>query len=163
MPIASLMGNNMLKLEDTFQKEKNFVLERAKGGDRSKENRGLAYLRTDIGNYALIPPVSSSEYPTARNFLVRMKPETVEEHRTELKKAETECTVARTGAKFCLFRWDGNELAGVQMGHPACEMSKMVEEGIPEREASKECIREGKEAYLVVSCHPEEICKPGGK
>jgi len=145
----------MPKLEEAFQKERDFILKHIKGGG----NRSLAYLRTSIGDYALTPPISSPEYPVARNFLVRMKPETVEEHRPELKKAETECTTTKTGAKFCLFRWDGNELGGVQMGHPTCEMSKMVEEGVPERKASKECIREGKEAYLVVSCHPEKICE----
>jgi hypothetical protein len=116
------------------------------------DSKVITRIGTNIGNFTLTEPIISEEYPTPKNFLIRTE-------KTPEKKAEVKCVTTKTGHKFCLFHFDNIELEGMQMGIPSCVYSKMVKEGISFEEASNKCIKEGKEAFLVIKCEPKEFCK----
>lgn len=122
------------------------------------KDRALAYLRIkDIGHYALIPPVERPPLPP-KNFLIRMTPEAIEEHKDKFKDAEAKCVVTATGAKFCLIKWNGNTLESMEMCRPIFEFKKIVEEKRPP--TIEECRAAEKNDFLVIECEPKEICLP---
>ena len=107
------------------------------------------YLKTNIGSYALTMPIDK-KYPEPRQFLVKMTEEAIKRHEHELTEAKVSCVETKTGAKFCIFSFDGKEIEAMQMAHPICKLAKIAK-GIPEDEASRKCIEEGKDAFLVIS------------
>ena len=110
--------------------------------------KALAYLETDLGCYALTPPIVSKEFPEPKKFLVKMSPKTIEKHKEELKKTLTKCVSTKTGAKFCIFKFNEKELEGMEMCRPTFEFKKIIEEkALPTIE---ECRREGKNDFLII-------------
>jgi len=125
----------------------------------------LANLTVGEKRFALTRPIKEKGYREPKNFLMRMTPETVREYKRKGKpfqKARTSCVQTETGRRFCLFTFekDGKKvtLEGMQMGMPTCEFKYMAK-GMSEDEAADRCIKEGKEAFLIVQCKPEEFCK----
>ncbi|MHA1827099.1 MAG: hypothetical protein ACTSX6_00475 [Candidatus Heimdallarchaeaceae archaeon] len=114
------------------------------------KDRSVLYLKTKIGSYALTEPIVSPEYPEPKRFLIRLSPKKEAEHRDELIEARVSCAKTKTGAKFCVFEWDSKLLEGMETAVPSCKYSKMVKEGLSEKEAIEKCLKEGKQAFLIV-------------
>jgi hypothetical protein len=111
----------------------------------------LEYLSIrNIGDYALIGPVSRGGLPP-KYFLVRMKPESVEEHRKRgitFKPAEAKCVETSTGARFCLITYDDGKIEGIEMCSPIEELKEIVEKG--EKPTIERCREIGKNDFLVL-------------
>ena len=111
------------------------------------EDKALAYLKTPIGEYALTSPLNK-KYPEPKPFLVRMSPEAVEKHKKELKDALVRCVKTKTGARFCIFRFDNKELEGMEMCRPIFEFKKIIETKEPP--TIEECRKLKKNDFLIV-------------
>jgi hypothetical protein len=118
-------------------------------------DRALAYLSVEgLGDYALVGPISREGMPP-KHFLVRMSPESVEEHRrrgAEFRRATASCVTTSTGARFCIIRYDGQELEAMEMCRPVEELKEVVEKG--RRPTIEECRAIGKNDFLVIKAKP---------
>jgi hypothetical protein len=114
-----------------------------------------AYLSIEgLGDYALVGPISREGMPP-KHFLVRMSPESVEEHRrrgVEFKRATASCVTTSTGARFCIIRYDDMELEAMEMCRPIEELKEVVEKG--RRPTIEECRLVGKNDFLVIKSKP---------
>jgi hypothetical protein len=108
----------------------------------------------ELGDFAIVGPIEKPPLKP-KKMLIKMSPEASEKHKKELKEAIAKCVKTETGSKFCVIEYNNMILEGMEMAHPVCKLSKIVKEKLPEEEAIKKCIEEGKEAYLVV----KEVCK----
>jgi hypothetical protein len=115
------------------------------------DSKHIIRIGTDIGTFTLTEPIITTEYLEPKNFLLRTE-------KSPDISAKTICIPTKTKRNFCIFRADGIELEGIQIGIPSCVYSKMVK-GLTKDQATDECIKEGKEAFLVISCKPKEFCK----
>jgi len=118
----------------------------------------LAYLSTSIGPYALTPKMKR-EPLKPKNMLVRMGKAEVKEHKKELIDAKTECTETKTGARFCVFSFNGKEIEGMEMPRPTWEFARIAKTGEPP--TIEEAREKKKNDFLVVKCKPKEICRGG--
>jgi len=126
---------------------------------KKDEEKSIAYLKTNIGSYALTEPIRTVRFPEPKNFLVLMSPEKVEKHKEELIPAEVDCIETATGARFCIFKFNDKEVEGMEMCRPIFEMKHVIEKG--RMPTIEECRREKKNDFLVVKCKPKELCKGG--
>lgn len=120
------------------------------------EDKSLAYLKTKLGSYALTPKLNK-KYPEPKNFLVKMTPKAEAEHKDELKDTKVKCTTTKTGAKFCIFNFDKNEIEGMEMCAPIYEMKTAIKE--KRMPSIEECRAKDKNWFLVLKCKPESVCK----
>ncbi|MHA1827085.1 MAG: hypothetical protein ACTSX6_00405 [Candidatus Heimdallarchaeaceae archaeon] len=133
-----------------------------------KEN-AIAYIETEIGNFALIPKVMKrGRIP--KNFLVKMGKKAVKKRKEEGHKfypAKVSCTETKTGAKLCLFDYTNTEkdkdvtLEGIEMCRPVFEMKQIVKTG--KAPTIEECRRANKADFLIIDCKPEGYCDQNGK
>jgi hypothetical protein len=103
-----------------------------------------------IGDYALVGPISREGLPP-KHFLIRMKPESVEEHKEKgivFKPAEAKCVETSTGARFCLISYDKGEIESIEMCSPLEELKEIVEKG--EKPTIEKCREKGKNDFLVI-------------
>lgn len=119
-------------------------------------DKSLAYIKTPFGSYALTKPISREGLPP-KNLLVRMSKEKEIEHAKEIKEAKVSCVKTKTGANFCIFKFDNVELEGMEMCRPVYEFKKIIEE--KEAPTIEECRAKGKNDFLIISCKPKEFCK----
>ena len=120
-------------------------------GKKIEMEDALEYLSIEgIGDYALIGPIEREGMPP-KLFLIRMKPESVREHKSrgvEFKPAKARCTETSTGARFCLINYDDKELEGIEMCSPIHELKEIVEKG--EKPTIEKCRTIGKNDFLVI-------------
>ena len=113
--------------------------------------RALAYLSIEgLGYYALVGPISREGMPP-KHFLVRMSPESAEEHRragAKFEEASSNCVTTSTGARFCIIRYGDQELEAIEMCRPIEELKEIAREG--RRPTVEECRAIGKNDFLVV-------------
>jgi hypothetical protein len=115
----------------------------------------LAYLRTEIGDFALTHPVSKPGMKD-KNLLVRMSRATARKVEAEFKDAVAKCVETKTGARLCVFSFDKTELEGIEMCRPTYTFKTLIE--LKEHPSLEECIKKKKNDFLVVGCAPESAC-----
>lgn len=114
----------------------------------------MEYIKTPLGSYALVPLIKKGLPP--KSMLVRMSKEREAEHAKELKEAKVSCTKTKTGADFCIFKFDNTELEGVEMCRPIYEFKKIIETKEPP--SIEECRTAHKNDFLIISCKPKGFC-----
>jgi len=122
-------------------------------------NESIAYLRIKgVGDYALSKPIHRPPLPP-KNFLIRLSKEKIEEIEKKklFKEAEAKCVETKTGARFCVIKFDNVELEGVEFCSPTYKYKVMIER--KELPTILECREKGKNWFLVIRCKPEEFCK----
>lgn len=120
------------------------------------KKKSLAFLRTELGDFALTPPLKKPGVKD-KNFLVQMSKQTAKKHEKELKETKIKCRETKTGAKFCDFEFDGKQLQGIEFCRPAHKLKTISKTKEPP--TIEECRADRKSDFLVVQCKPEGACR----
>jgi len=113
-------------------------------------DKAEAYIRTAMGSFALTKPVVRPPLAPKR-FLVQISPERLKEleaTRCPMKEATVKCVETKTGARFCLIRYDKIELEAMEMCRATFKFKTMIEKR--EEPTIQKCRAVGKNDFLVV-------------
>ena len=121
-------------------------------------DRSLAYLKTDIGCFALIPPMRGDKL-TPKPMLVRLDAEEIVKHEKELIDTQVNCTTTKSGARFCIFTSEKPkfQIEAMEIVLPSWGYSIWLKE--KRTPTLREAIEKKKNAFLVIVCKPKSFCQ----
>lgn len=118
--------------------------------------KSLAFLRTELGDFALTSPISKPGVKD-KNFLIQMSKQTAKKHESEFKEAKVKCKETKTGARSCDITFDDVTLLGVEFCRPAHRLKTIAKTKEPP--TIEECRADRKNDFLIVRCKPESACR----